>query len=173
MATAKSKPVSKRAIADFIHKWEKLTTNVARNAAELPPHIPPYAAPLQEVLNGLLEIEAAKQNRRAVKQQEVKDSNDLLRTGQELAEKLGSVIIAHHGPTSELLVGYGLKPRRPRKGRKGSETPPPGGPGEPSPEEKSSPQAGGSSKPAAQAAEQPKPEVPAPASQFKPAPQSS
>ena len=72
---ATKRVVSKRAIADFIHAWEKLTSNVARNAAELPPHIPQYAVPLQEVLNGLQEIEAAKQNRRAVKQQEVKDSN--------------------------------------------------------------------------------------------------
>ncbi len=145
---------SKRAIADFVHAWEKLTTNVARNVAELPPHIPPYAAPLQEVLNGLQEIEAAKQNRRAVKQQEVKDSTELLRTGRDLAEKLKSVIIGHHGRTSEMLLGYGINPRRSRRRKKGQpETPEPGGTGEPSPEKKSAPQAGGTSKPAAQVTE--------------------
>jgi hypothetical protein len=176
---ATTKRVSKRAIADFLHKWEKLTTNVARNAAELPAHVPQYTAPLLEVLASLQEIEAAKQNRRAVKQQEVKDSNELLRTGQDLAEKLQSVIIGHHGRSSEKLVGYGLKPRRPRRSRPRGGTPEPEDPGKP-PEEKPEPQAGQPSKPAEQvtqgqqtweAAEQPKPEAPAP--QSNPAPQST
>jgi hypothetical protein len=161
MPTKPKKRLSKRAISDFIHGWEKLTSNVARNAAELPAHIPEYAAPLLEVLAQLQEIEAAKQNRRAVKQQEVKDSNELLRTGQDLAEKLQSVIIGHHGRSSEKLVGYGLKPRRPRRSRPRGEAPQPDGPGEP--EEKSAPQA----------AEQPKPENPAPATQSSPASQGS
>lgn len=184
MATTKrvsKRAISKRAIADFIHKWEKLTTNVARNAAELPAHVPQYAAPLLEVLASLQEIEAAKQNRRALKQQEVKDSTELLRRGQDLAEKLQSVIIGHHGRSSERLVGYGLKPRRPRRSRPSGTTPEPDAPGEP-PEEKPEPQAGQPSKPAEQvtegaqtpeAAEQPKPEDPAPAPQSNPAPQST
>lgn len=182
MATSKpTKRLSKRAIADFIHAWEKLTSNVARNAAELPPHVTTYAAPLLEVLAGLQEVEAAKQDRRAIKQQEVQDSNELLRRGIDLAEKLKSVLIGHHGRSSEKLVGYGVKPRRPRRSRSRGEAPAPAGPGEPLPEEKSAPQAGESPKPAEQVtegaqtpeAEQPKPEDPAPAPQSNPAPQST
>jgi hypothetical protein len=177
---ATKRVVGNRAIADFIHAWEKLTSNVARNAAELPPHVPMYAAPLLEVLAGLQEVEAAKQDRRAIKQQEVQESNELLRRGMELAEKLKSVLIGHHGPSSQKLVGYGIKPRRPRRSRSKGEAPQPGGP--PSPEEKSASQAGKSSKPAEQAAEgkevpqaaeQPKPEGPAPAPQSSPAPRES
>ncbi len=133
---------NKNAIVDFIGKWEKMVTNVAKNAETLPPLVQAYAAPLGEVLGTAKALEAMKDTRKAIKQQEVKDHAELMKRGRVLAEILGNALKAHLGPTSEFLVEYGLKPRRPREKKKEPETP----------------QAAGA---AAQKAEEPKPENPA------------
>jgi hypothetical protein len=139
---------NKGAIADFIVKWDKMTTNVTKNAAELPPHIQLYSAPLQEVLEELRAIGAAKNASRAVKQQEVKDSDELKTKGQRLARKLQAALVAHHGPDSELLIAYDIPPRRPsrRKPTGQPETPQPENPGSAPPEGKAAPQGAGPSK---------------------------
>jgi len=164
---------NKSAIADFEVDWARMVTNVVRNAATLPPHITLYSAPMEETLGALREIGASKQDRKAVKQQETKESQDLLKKGRKLAEKLRAAIIAHHGRESEELVAYGINPRRPRKPKpKGTQPENP----EPTPGTKPAPQTGRKAKAgkkAAQAAEPPEPEDPAPASQSNPAPQAS
>jgi hypothetical protein len=161
---------NKSAIADFEVDWSRLMANVVRNAAELPPHITLYSAPMEETLAALREIGASKQDRKAVKQQETKESQDLLKKGRNLAEKLRSAIIAHHGRESEELVAYGINPRRPRPRtpKKGTQPETP----EPTPETKPAPQSGGQVT-TAKAAEPPKPGDPAPASQSNPSPQAS
>jgi hypothetical protein len=147
----------KGAIADFVHAWEKMTTNVTENTAELPPYIALLSAPLAELLAEFKAIGAAKDNRRAIKQQEVKDSTELQKRGEKLAGKLRHALIAHFGPDSEFLLAYGILPRRPRKRKKDEpETPEPEKPPESASKE-------------ASRAEQPKPENPAPASQTNPA----
>jgi len=153
----------KAAIADFVHSWEKMTTNVKTNAAELPPHIALYSDPLAELLEQFKAIGAAKDVRRAVKQQEVKDSNELQKKGKKLASKLASALIAHFGRDSEELLAYGIPPRRPPKRKPTVTKGQPESPGSKPPEAKPGSQAGG------KAAEQPKPEDPAPAPQSHPA----
>jgi hypothetical protein len=157
-----------QSIADFEVKWSRMVTNVARNAAVLPEHISIYNAPMEELLNQFREIGASKEDRKAAKQQQVKDSQEMLRTGRRLAGKLRSALIAHYGPDSEELLAYGINPRRPRKSKPGTPAP--------SPETQPVPQSGGQvtqGQAAAQAAEQPKPEGPAPAPQSDPAPQAT
>ena len=157
---------NKDAVADFIVSWDKMTTNVAKNAAELPPIISEYNAPLLEVLTEFRAMGAAKDARRAVKQQEVKDSAEMQKKALKLAARVRRVLIAHFGPDSELLLTYGIPPRRPRKRKQGQpETPPPEGK---SGRRKSADQAS-EGPTASQAAEQPKPENPAPAPQSNPA----
>jgi len=157
---------NKSSIADFIVSWEKLVTNVANNAADLPPHVQIYSQPLEGLLESVRLISASKDTRRGVKQQEVKEAEELMRRGRDLAGKLKSVLLAHYGRTSELLLGYGIMPRRFKKTR-------PGEPENPQPEDQA-PEAGGQSKSATQetegkedpkVSEEPKPEDPAPASQ--------
>lgn len=147
----------KSAIADFVHQWEKMTTNVKTNAAELPPHIALYSEPLAELLAQFKAVGAAKDVRRAAKQQEVKESKELQKQGVKLASKLARALEAHHGKDSEELLAYGIPPRRPPKRKRTGPagTPPPDNPGSQPPEGK--------------AAEQPKPEPPAPAPQSNPA----
>lgn len=153
----------KSSIADFVNSWEKMVTNVRTNAAELPPHIALYSDPLVELLAQFKAIGAAKDDRRAVKQQEVKDSAELRKSGVKLASKLASALIAHYGRDSERLLAYGLLPRRPPK-RKPTEAT-----GTPDNPESQPPDAGSASQAGTKAAEQPKPDSPAPAPQSSPA----
>jgi hypothetical protein len=145
----------KAAIADFVHSWEKMTTNVKADAAELPPHIPLYSDPLADLLEQFKAIGAAKDARRAVKQQEVKDANELRKQAAKAASKLASALIAHFGRDSERLLAYGIIPRRPPKRK------PAGANGQPESPESPPPEAQAGSK----TVEQPKPEDPAPAPQ--------
>jgi hypothetical protein len=149
---------NKGAIADFVLKWEKMITNVTANAAELPPHLSLYNEPLVQLLGEFKASGATKDIRRAAKQQETKDSKELQKRVQRQAAKLSSALIAHFGFDSEELVAYGITPRRPSK-RKPTGTPQPEKPDSKPSEVKA----------ASQAAEQPKPENPAPASQTNPA----
>jgi hypothetical protein len=153
---------NKGAIADFVHSWEKMTTNVTNNAAELPPHITLYNEPLVQLLGELKASGAAKDARRAAKQQEVKDSSELQKRARKLAANLRSALIAHYGFDSEQLLAYGIPPRRPPKRK------PTGTPEAPQPENPE-PQRPSAVKAASPAAEQPKPENPAPAAQSNPA----
>jgi len=152
---------NKSAIADFVHRWEKMTTNVTNHAAELPPHISIYNEPLLQLLGEFKASGAAKDVRRAVKQQGTKESGELKKQAQKLAAKLRAALIAHYGFDSEQLLAYGIPPRRSPK-RKPTDSPEPPKPENP---ESQPPVV----KAAPQAAEQPKPENPAPAPQSNPA----
>jgi hypothetical protein len=149
------------AIADFVHKWEKMITNVTAKAAELPPHISLYNEPLAQLLGEFKASGAAKDIRKAAKQQETKDSRELQKRAQRQAAKLRSALLAHYDFDSEELVAFGIPPRRPSKRK------PTGTPETPQPEKPDSKPS--EVKAAPQAAEQPKPENPAPASQSNPA----
>jgi outer membrane biosynthesis protein TonB len=162
-----------KAIADFLHAWEKMVTNVIANAAELPDMSVNRDA-LQKVLEAAKARVALVASRRGVKQQEVKDQQELMRQGRFEFSRLRGALIAHYGPFSERLLDYGITPFRPRPRSKGQPKPGQPTPEQPKPEEVKPEEVKPVKAEAEQPkAEEPKPANPAPAPEVKPAPQGS
>lgn len=104
----------KTSLADLVTDWETLLKNVADTSAELP-NIEIYRSPLEQLLTQAKDGIALSQARIAIKQNETKDRQRLMRQGQEAAAKLRAAIKAHYGPRSERLLQFGMKPPRGRK----------------------------------------------------------
>jgi len=146
-------------IADHLTSWEKLVTNVDADQAELP-DLSPYRDPLSDTLEEAKARNARIQALIGIKQQEVKDLREDLRTGRFYAAKLRASLKAHYGYQSERLRKYGIRPVSTRKR-------PPGESEEPAPPVPELPE-GPEIEAAPETAEAPKPEGPATAPPKKP-----
>lgn len=149
-------------------RWFKMLTNVQATAAVLP-DFSAYTTVLAQVLEEVRLRGAQLDARRALKQQETKDHQELMRKGRVAAGKLRSALRAHFGFQSLELLAYGIDPLVP--GNRGPKDPVTPAPEKPNPENPGStpPEV----KPAPQGAVTPKTEGPAPAAQPDPSPQKS
>jgi hypothetical protein len=111
----------KNSMAGVQAEWEKLLAGVEANRSELA-HVEVFSAQLDAQLNDL----RAELARRSAMQADVLQSSrtiqESLRTGRDLARRIGYSLKARYGSRSDKLVEFGLKPpRKHRPGRSGSD----------------------------------------------------
>jgi len=105
-------PVIGTSLAEFIKSNERLLVTIDANKADLA-HLEPLQAQLAPIVDGAKEALVRQGTLKAEAQQASRDLDGFLTKGRDLASRLRHGIRAQYGTTTEKLVEFGLKPRRP------------------------------------------------------------
>jgi hypothetical protein len=106
----------KVSLADSVNDWNNLIANASRHAADAPA-MAVWIEELRVIQEQALETEALRMRLDAERQVATHTLSDAKRQGKLLAIKIRSQLKAIYGPTSPALSGFGIRPRRIRKGR--------------------------------------------------------
>ncbi len=101
-----------------IGRWKVMTTSLQPQLEKLPQ----LAGQYTELVKATSDAEAL-ETRQALLKADLQELNhqrrNLLKSGEELRNRIGAALRAEHGFTSERLLEFGLKPKRPRgRGKK-------------------------------------------------------
>jgi len=104
---------SGKAGTEIIGRWKVMGTNLKPQLEAMPQLTPRYT----EMVKLTTDAEAL-ENRQAQLRADLQEVNrqrrDLFKSGEDLRNRIGAILKAEHGFTSERLLEFGLKPRRPR-----------------------------------------------------------
>lgn len=117
--------------ADRISRWEVLLDNLKPEIEQVP-HLANDVAELERMLGEAKALFSLQENLRAQAQETRKLLAALTTQGDRLRSRLGANLQAKHGFTSDLLLKYGFKPRRPPRRKPRAQ--PPAQPPAPAPE---------------------------------------
>jgi len=117
-------PTNVKSFADFILDWEKLLAAYAEHAQSLS-GLEPMRLQLVELRDRALELKQQQEVQIGAKQRTTQDTQMVVRSAQEVARRLRKHAIAVLGTDNELLVAFGVAPRRDRKSRRGEPPLPP------------------------------------------------
>ena len=114
-----------KAATAVIGRWKVMATNLQSQIDK----IPQLAGRYTEMVRMTSDADAM-ETRQAQLTADLQELNhhrrDLLKAGEDLRSRIGAVLKAEHGFTSERLLEFGLKPRRGRgRGKKIKEQPTP------------------------------------------------
>ncbi len=102
-----------KAGTEVIGRWKVMATNLKPQLETMPQLTPRYT----ELVKATTDAEDL-ENRQAQLKADLQGVNrqrrDLFKTGEELRNRIGAVLKAEHGFTSERLLEFGLKPKRTR-----------------------------------------------------------
>jgi hypothetical protein len=111
-----------KATTEVYGRWKVMAVNLQPQLEKLPQLAARYTELVKMTSDG--ELLETRQAQLTADLQEVNHQRrDLLKNGEELRNRIGAVLRAEHGFTSERLLEFGLKPRRGRGRAK--KTPPP------------------------------------------------
>ena len=108
-----------------VARWDTLVNNLEPVVAEIP-HLSDTLAELKAVLIEARDLTYKQDALRAEAQNNNVELSDLVKRGDKIRGRLGAGLQFSYGFTSEMLLKFGFRPRRPpvRK-KKGEMTPPP------------------------------------------------
>ncbi len=111
--------------AERVARWDTLVNNLEPAVAEIP-HLSDTLAELKAVLIEARELTYKQDDLRAAAQNNNVALTDLVKRGDKIRGRLGAGLQFNYGFTSEMLLKYGFRPRRPPvKKKKADVTPPP------------------------------------------------
>jgi hypothetical protein len=108
-------------LAKTISDWELLNTALQPHLTDMP-YLKDMATQLAGLITDAKAMEAKQQDLRGNLQETVRQRKDLEKQGTSLHLRVGAMLRGNLGFDNQTLLGFGLKPRRPR--RKKTPTPP-------------------------------------------------
>ncbi len=110
-------------LAKLISDWELLNTALQPHLTDMP-----YLKDMVTGLDGLITqakgMDSKQQDLRGSLQETVRQRQALEKQGKDLHLRLSAVLRGNLGFDNQTLLGFGVKPRRPRKKKAPAETPP-------------------------------------------------
>ena len=111
--------------AERVARWDTLVNNLEPAVVEIP-HLADTLAELKAVLIEARDLTYKQDELRAAAQNNNAALTDLVKRGDKIRGRLGAGLQFNYGFTSEMLLKYGFRPRRPPvKKKKGDVTPTP------------------------------------------------
>jgi hypothetical protein len=111
-----------RANTAVIGRWKVMATNLKPQLETIPQLTGRY----NEMVKITTDAEDL-ENRQALLKADLQEVNrkrrELAKVGEDMRNRIGAILRAEHGFTSERLLEFGLKPRRPRSRGKKAEQP--------------------------------------------------
>ncbi|HEY0553099.1 MAG TPA: hypothetical protein VGG20_02475 [Thermoanaerobaculia bacterium] len=108
------------ALAKLISDWELLNTALQSHLTDMP-YLKDMVTELQGLITEAKDMDTKQQNLRGSLQETVRQRKILVKQGGSLHLRVGSMLKGNLGFDNQTLLGFGLKPRRPRR----KKTPPP------------------------------------------------
>ena len=105
-----------------VARWDTLVNNLEPAIGEIP-HLADTLAELKAVLIQARDLTYKQDELRAAAQNNNVDLSNLVRRGDKIRGRLGAGLQFNYGFTSEMLLKYGFRPRRPPVKKKKGETP--------------------------------------------------
>ena len=110
-------------LAKLISDWELLDTALQPHLTDMP-----YLKDMVTELDGLITqakgMDSKQQDLRGSLQETVRQRQALEKQGKDLHLRLSAMLKGNLGFDNQTLLGFGVKPRRPRKKKAPAETPP-------------------------------------------------
>jgi hypothetical protein len=116
------------ALAKFISDWELLNTALQPHLADMP-YLTDKARELETLIAEAKAMDVKQQDLRGGLQETVRQRKDLEKRGRTLQGLLAASLRGNLGFENQTLLGFGIKPRRPRRKKTPQDpTPPPASP---------------------------------------------
>jgi hypothetical protein len=114
------------ALAKLISDWELLNTALQSHLTDMP-YLKDMVTELQGLITDAKDMDTKQQNLRGSLQETVRQRKILVKQGGSLHLRVGSMLKGNLGFDNQTLLGFGLKPRRPRRKKTPApaDTPPP------------------------------------------------
>ena len=97
----------------IIGRWKVMGTNLKSQLESMPQLTPRYTEMVKFTANAE-DLENRQAQLTADLQEVNRQRRDLFKSGEDLRNRIGAILKAEHGFTSERLLEFGLKPRRAR-----------------------------------------------------------
>jgi hypothetical protein len=114
-------------LAKLIADWELLHTALQPHLTDMP-YLQDKAAELEGLIAEAKGMDAKQQELRGNLQETVRQRKDLEKRGTSAHLRLAAMLRGNFGFDNQTLLGFGLKPRRPRKKKTPAVVAPPPGP---------------------------------------------
>jgi hypothetical protein len=111
-------------LAKLISDWELLHTALQPHLTDLP-FLKDKATELEGLIADAKGMDTKQQDLRGSLQETVRQRKDLEKRGTVLRSKLAALLRGSLGFDNQTLLGFGVKPRRPRKKKASAEAPQP------------------------------------------------
>jgi hypothetical protein len=111
-------------LAKLISDWELLNTALQPHLTEMP-HLKDKATELEGLIAEAKGMDTKQQDLRGSLQETVRLRQDLEKRGKALQSRLAAILRGSFGFENQTLLGFGVKPRRPRKKRTPADAPAP------------------------------------------------
>ena len=105
-----------------VARWDTLVNNLESTVAEIP-HLADTLAELKAVLIEARDLTYKQDALRAAAQNNNVELSNLVKRGDRIRGRLGAGLQFNYGFTSEMLLKYGFRPRRPPVRKKKGEDP--------------------------------------------------
>ena len=116
-----------RTYLETVGRWKVLDSNLEPQIESMP-HLAARRVDLQKMIAEGETLETRQAALKAELQEVNRRRRELIKTGEDLRNRIGAILKAEHGFTSKRLLEFGLKPKRFRgraKPQDGEPTPPP------------------------------------------------
>jgi chromosome segregation ATPase len=111
-------------LAKLISDWELLNTALQPHLTDMP-FLKDKAAELEALIAEAKGMDSKQQELRGSLQETVRQRGDLEKRGKTLKSRLAAMLRGSLGFDNQTLLGFGVKPRRPRKKKAPAGTPQP------------------------------------------------
>ena len=109
-----------RSLAERVSRWDTLVSNLEPTLGDLP-HVASFVAQLKEKLNQARDLGHLQDTLRAQAQDNNVTLAELARQGDKLRSRIATGLYGKYGYSSEMLLQFGFRPRRPPVRRKKGE----------------------------------------------------
>jgi hypothetical protein len=114
-------------LAKLIADWELLNTALQPHLTDMP-YLKDKATELEGLIAEAKGMDARQQDLRGNLQETVRQRKDLEKQGKVVHLRVAAILRGNLGFDNQTLLGFGLKPRRPRRKKTPDATPPPAAP---------------------------------------------
>jgi hypothetical protein len=111
-------------LAKLISDWELLDAALQPHLTDMP-YLKDKATELEGLIAEAKGMDTKQQDLRGNLQETVRQRKDLEKRGKTVHLRLAAILRGNLGFDNQTLLGFGLKPRRPRKKKAPDATPPP------------------------------------------------
>ena len=101
-------------LAKLISDWELLNTALQSHLTDMP-YLKDMAAQLEGLIAEAKGMDTKQQDLRGSLQETVRQRKDLVKRGKDTHLRLAAILRGNLGFDNQTLLGFGVKPRRPRK----------------------------------------------------------
>jgi len=111
-------------LAKLISDWELLSTALQPHLTDMP-YLKDMATQLEGLIAAAKGMDTKQQDLRGSLQETVRQRQDLEKRGKDLHLRAAAMLRGNLGFDNQTLLGFGVKPRRPRKKKAPADTPQP------------------------------------------------